>query len=200
MKNNLTEKQIFNRIFKDLSGFDIPKNEEALIKQSKGSPVYGEINFTATKKLLDYLKLKRDDCFYDLGSGVGKMVLQTLMHTKVKKAVGIELSKERSDCSKIALKRSLEWFPDFKTRASFLNKDLMNVNLKDATVIYTCSTAFSIKFMKEIINKLSTIKGPLKVVSLQDFPKNNHFELVDILKLDMSWIKKTPVHVYKKIS
>lgn len=196
----LSQKQIFNRIFKDLSGFSIPKNEETLIKQSKGDPLYGEITLASMDKILKKFNLKEDDNFYDLGSGVGKFIIYASVNSNLKKAIGIELSSSRHDEANIALKRALEFFPQIKNKCKFLNQDILTATIQKPAVIYTCSTAFSNKFMKELIAKLALIKNSFYLVSLQELPKNSVFVLDEIMKLDMTWVRKTPVHIYKKVS
>ena len=196
----LSQKQIFNRIFKDLSGgFSIPKEEEAFIRQNKGNPLYGEITFASMDKLLKKFKFKDDDYFYDLGSGVGKFIIYASLNSNIKKAVGVELSKSRHEEASTAFNRALEYFPNLKGKCDFLNEDILNANIKKHAVIYTCSTAFSVKFMKEIIDKLSSIKNSFFLISLQELPKNNVFKLDEIMKLDMTWVRKTPVYIYKKL-
>ena len=59
----LTLRQIMNRIYKDLGGFEIPREDEQVVRKSKGSPIYGEINYQALSILLDYLKLGPEDTF-----------------------------------------------------------------------------------------------------------------------------------------
>lgn len=195
---NLTTRQIINRAYKDICGFEIPKKDEQNIKKSKGSPVYGEINHQALNKLLDYLELDKKDVLYDLGSGVGKVVLHTALITSVKKAVGIELSSTRHKEAMKALERTKEWVPNIAKRCHFINGDLMLENLSDATVIYTCSTAFSQSFMKSMYERLASYKHKFKLITLQDLPSEKHFELIDKLRLDMSWCRNTEVLIYKR--
>lgn len=194
----LSTKQKMNRIYKNLCGFEISKEDSQAVKQSFGSPVYGEIMPTALDKLLGYINLNKNDVFYDLGSGAGKVVLQTALSFPVKKAVGIELSKERFEQSCTALKRAYELGFLNNPKVSFKNIDLMKANLNDATVIYCCSTAFSQKFMNKIVKYLSCFRQSFRLLSLQDLPETKNFELVNILKLDMSWTRKTSVHIYQK--
>lgn len=198
MTEQLSLRQIMNRAYKDLCGFEIPKTDSLTIKKSKGSPVYGEIKQAALDKLLSYLNLSTKDVFYDLGSGVGKVIMQTALSTPAKKIVGVELSHSRHHEAEIALSRLIAHDPSLKTKVMLLNKDLMTVDLSDATVIYSCSTAFSIKFMAEIVKRLLTFPQTFRLVSLQELPEENDFELEDILRLDMSWLRSTPVHIYKR--
>jgi SAM-dependent methyltransferase len=199
-QKNLSKKQIMNRIYKDICGFNIPKRDELKIRKSKGSPIYGEINHQSINKLLDYLKLSPHDVFFDLGSGVGKVVLHTALFSPVKKAVGIELSEARYNEALLARKNAKIWEPTINKRCKFINADLMTVNLSSATVIYTCSTAFSMNFMRKIVARLRLLKQDFVLVTLQDLPDERHFELIETLGLDMSWIRKTPVYIYRRLT
>lgn len=194
----LSHRQILNRIYKDICGFEISKTDEARVKKSSGSPLYGEINHGSIKSLLEYLDLSKRDVFYDLGSGIGKVVIAVALLSSVKKAVGIELSKTRHKDALEALENASIWAPSINNRCLFLNADLMTADLSSATVIYTCSTAFSIAFMKKVIKRLAILPQDFRLVSLQELPENKHFVLEDILRLDMSWVRKTPVHLYRR--
>ena len=195
----LSLRQTMNRIYKDADdGFQIPREDEQAVKKSKGSPIYGEINQKALSTLLDYLNLGPKDIFYDLGSGVGKVVLQTVLTTNVGQAYGIELSATRYQEAKAALEKAKSIASLTPGRLKFLNQDLLLADLSKATVVYTCSTAFSAGFMTKLTERLSQFKQPFRLVSLQDLPTTKNFELLDILKLDMSWTRKAPVHIYRR--
>lgn len=193
----LSPQQIMNRIFHDIDGFDIPKNDEKKVRQSKGSPIYGEINFQSLNKLLNHLKLGNNDVFYDLGSGVGKVVIQTALTSPIKKSIGVELSLVRYEDAKKALKIATQFDQTLPSRCRFVNADMLTVDLSDASVVYTCSTAFSEQFMKKITSYLASFKQPFRLVSLQDLPDTKHFTLIERLKLNMSWARNTPVYIYQ---
>jgi hypothetical protein len=197
-QTNLTIRQIMNRIYKDICGFEIPKTDVQEIKKSQGSPIYGEINYKSLNKLLWYLQLEPHDIFFDLGSGVGKVILYTALTTPIKKAVGIELSETRHQDALLALKRASIWHPGIDHRCQFLNTDLMTVDLSPASIVYTCSTAFSLTFMKKITDKLSRFTHDFRLITLQDLPNDKNFSLIHTLKLDMSWVRKCPVYIYRR--
>ncbi len=194
----LTTRQKLNHIFKDISGFDIPKEDEKAVRESKGSPIYGEINHQALSKLLTHLKAGERDILYDLGSGVGKVVIHALLASKIKKAYGVELSEARHNEALQARTRAQEFDNSIAKRCVLLNDDLLNITPSDATIIYTCSTAFSKIFMKKLVIHLSALRNPFALVTLQELPETSHFILQDKLKLDMSWTRQTAVHIYRK--
>ncbi len=194
----LSKRQTMNRIYRDICGFEIPKDDEKNVRHSKGSPIYGEINLAAMGKLFDAIKLSSSDTLYDLGAGVGKVILYAGLFTPVKKAVGVELSKTRHDDSLLALKRAQEMQQKIDHRCRFINADLLTMDLSDASVVYTCSTAFSRDFMRSVAQFLGQFNQPFRLVSLQDLPNARYFELVDRINLDMSWQRNTPVHIYQR--
>lgn len=194
----LSERQIMNRIYKDICGFEIPKPDEKTVKSSKGSPVYGEITLTSTGRLFEYLRLNNKDVLFDLGSGVGKLILYAGLFTPVKKAIGVELSHQRHNDSLEALKRAHDFNTRLKERCHFEKADFMGIDISRASVIYTCSTAFSVDFMRKLTARLGEFDHDFRLVSLQDLPNERHFQMVDILRLDMSWQRATPVYIYQR--
>ena len=82
-------------LYKDIDAFEISRKDARAVRRSRGADTYGELQPTATLKLLEYLKLRRRDVFVDLGSGAGKVALAAAMYTNVGRARGIELSEER---------------------------------------------------------------------------------------------------------
>lgn len=194
----LTEKQIMNRLYKDICGFEIPKNDVQQVKSSKGSPVYGEITVTSTNKLFSHVKLTNKDVLYDLGSGVGKVVLYAGLFSRVKKAIGVELSAVRHQESLLALKRAHEVDAHIAKRCQFQNADILTLDLSPASVIYTCSTAFSLDFMRKLTAHLASFTHNFRLISLQELPNTRYFDELAILRLDMSWQRATPVYIYRR--
>ncbi|MFC1854784.1 hypothetical protein ACFLY6_02865 [Candidatus Dependentiae bacterium] len=171
----------------------ISQEERQKITDVGGAPVYGEITYESSAIVLNELNLNKNDIFYDLGSGLGKFVIQTHLTTPAKKAVGIELSPTR-------LKRAKKALVKLKTlgkvrkgqEIDFLYGDIAKANVSDATVVFMCSTCFSEELMTQIINNLAKQrKGKsLKLISLKELPKNPHFKHEKEIKLHMSWSPK----------
>lgn len=101
-----------------------------------GSEGYGETGFdsieTLVKNLPEYFN--QNTVFYDLGSGLGKIVYHIGVKYNVKKSCGIEYSKERFN-------KSIEFLNE-TNNVSFINDNFLNCDLSDATVIYTDNTLF----------------------------------------------------------
>ena len=198
MGARIDPKRALRRLYRGVDGFEIPRADVRRVARSKGSPTYGELMPTATLRLLAELELRPEDRFVDLGAGVGKVVLLAAMHTKVGEARGIELSPKRvALATQIFARARAEGIAGIE-RASMCEADMLRAPLADATVIYTCSTAFSSAFMRKLQRRLATLPRLRKLVSLQDFDPHPAFDLAAIHKLDASWKRKTKVYVYER--
>lgn len=195
---NGKSKELIDRLYTDISGFAIDGNESSDIIKQGGAPTYGEITYDSLKALLDDLKLTHEDVFYDLGSGVGKVVIQVFLDTPVKKSVGIELSPTRyghaqgiknhlKNQNLIANGRSLE----------FHNKDIAQAPIDDATVAYLCSTCFSDDLMKKLTDKFGQLQKGARVITLKPLPEHAKLALVKTYHLPMTWASGVSVYVYE---
>jgi precorrin-6B methylase 2 len=191
---------LLKEIYQDKSGFGIPTEETDMIRAQGGAPTYGEISYQAVDTLLKDLFITDEDVLYDLGSGVGKVVLQGYLSFPFKKVVGVELSKKRFDQSveaKNLLKEKGLINP--KRPIVFVQEDFADSNLDDATVVYMGSTCYSSELMDTLVKKLAKLKKGLRVISLKSLPdsEKHNFALVKEYRLPMSWSKSSPVHVYE---
>jgi hypothetical protein len=185
-------------LYEHFNGYFIPREDEQVIRKAKGASLYGEITQASVARLIKHLNLTPKDVFYDLGSGLGKVVLQVAVSSNVRSATGIELSHMRHLYAQTALHKTKEAGYLMTKNCSFINGDILTEPLPNATVIYTCSTAFSQKLMKALSKRLrSTLAPGTRIVSLQDFNDHKQLELVDVLTLEMTWDKKCPVHIYQ---
>ncbi|GIL50971.1 hypothetical protein Vafri_7046 [Volvox africanus] len=82
-------------VFMSKHGYIIPKREAALVDITGGSATYGEITVDGVMQLLRNVPLQQDDVLVDLGSGLGRLVLQVACSASLRRCVGIELSASR---------------------------------------------------------------------------------------------------------
>ncbi|MDH5547454.1 MAG: hypothetical protein OEZ43_17885 [Gammaproteobacteria bacterium] len=189
-----------SQIFRGIHGYvDLSEREEAHLRLIKSSSTYGEITNIAAQKLIDYIGLGPDDVFYDLGSGVGKLVIQTAMCSPAKKIVGIEFSRQRIKMARMGLAEAKAQDLLECSQVKFVCSDLMRRNLNDATVIYSCSTAFPPRFFRKMVKKLEGMRSGFVFISLSEIKNNPYFDLIDTLRLNMSWLPNTPVYVYERV-
>jgi hypothetical protein len=181
-------KAYIQMIYENKGGYTIPIEETSAIIKEGGHPQYGEITYDSAAHILDDLNLTRQDVFYDLGSGVGKLVLQVYMTTPVKRSVGIEISPTRWNISEAAHKEILN--DDHLTPGRdlvFINQNLLKTPLTEATVCFLSGLAFPPQLIHSIMDRLSAADHDIKVLSVMPLPTHKNFTLVKTYKLPMSW-------------
>ncbi len=114
--------------------------------------LYGEVTKKSTDGIVNHFKqyFNKDTVFYDLGCGLGKMVLHIGLQYKPKKSCGIEYSKERIQAG-FDLK---ERYCKENDTISFIEGDFFTKDLSDATIVYVDNTAMPHEMTKGIIDKL----------------------------------------------
>ena len=105
-----------------------------------GSPVYGEVTKNGTNSIVNKFKkyFNSDTVFYDLGSGLSKMVIHIGLVYGVKKSVGIEYSKERH---KGAMYLKDKYAPNCDN-IEIICGNAIEQDLSEATVVYMDNTVF----------------------------------------------------------
>lgn len=186
------------RIYRTIDGFVIPREDLRRVERARSSATYGELMPTATVRLLEQLRLTRRDVFYDLGAGVGKVVLLAAITTPVARAVGIELASQRAAAGNSALAVARAERIPGATRAELIEADMLRCPLDNATVVYTCSTAFPGSVMSRLLRRLARLPRLRLVASLQDFDDHRDFELIATPRLDASWRRRTEIHIYER--
>jgi SAM-dependent methyltransferase len=187
-------------LYRGIDAFAISRQDARAVKQSRGSDTYGELQPAATLKLLEYLQLRRRDVFVDLGSGAGKVAIAAGLYTQVGRARGVELSRERHALACEAKARALKERLISKRTCELIHGDIRRTSLEDATVVYTCSTAFSTPFLMTIARRLARLPKLRCFASFRDLDPHPRFELADTLPLDVSWRRRAILYVYTPLS
>lgn len=210
-------KQVMDNLYNGITGFGIvsPQEKEFIEKgyTTKKTSIYGEIPYNSLQIILDNERFGPNDVFYDLGSGVGKVVTQVYLNTPVKKAVGIELSGSRHAGAVKMLKKckQTDAYNDrrrngkTKRTFAFTQQDFLKANINDATIIYMCSTCFPPELMAQLVQKFEKInRQGLRIITLKELPdyEQHAFRFERSYKLPMSWSKQgntSSVYVYSYV-
>ena len=117
-----------------------------------GSDLYGETGYNSINEIVNQYKthFNEDTVFYDLGSGIGKIVIHIGVEYNPKKSCGVEYSRERYETSL----KLMETHNIKNDNISFINDNILNCDISDATVIYMDNTVFLTKMDSEIYNMI----------------------------------------------
>lgn len=201
--HNKTHTKYIIDLYTDISGYigyEIEEHDKPM--QHLISLTYGEILYQGVDTIINNINITEQDVFYDLGSGIGKIVLQFFLNTAVKKSLGIEASQARHQVAHNIFNKVAQQLPNLfvhkqdkrllqSTQGNFLLQDIL-----DATIIFIDSVCFS----EETLHKLSTI--------LNDCPHLKHvissrplaitLPLEKKLQLACSWQPTTECYLYSK--
>jgi hypothetical protein len=181
-------KAYLQMIYENKGGYTLPSDEVSAIYKEGGHPQYGEIPYDSAAHILEDLQLSRQDVFYDLGSGVGKLVLQVYMTTPVKRSIGIELSQTRWNIAEASRKQVAEDDHIIVGRdLGFLNQNILKTALNDATVCFISGITFPPQLTQAIMDRLGSLDHDVKVLSVLPLPAHKQFRLIKTYNLPMSW-------------
>ncbi len=196
----------WEHIYEDLpTGFQTPSGQRDQIDAAwgKGAAAYGEITAQSAETVLRWLAPTAIDHFYDLGSGIGRLVIQAACSSAVGKSTGIELAQHRHETALLAHRKLIESLEAdsraaIATRINFLQGDLLSTPFSDATLIYVGATCFPDRLVSEIVRLAGQVQTLRKLVTTRPLDEAATFGLIETgqLDLDMSWTEKVRVHVY----
>ena len=145
--------------------------------------VYGEISMDGVYKLND--ELKSSGSFYDIGSGNGKLLLQMSLISNFDKYVGIEISKIRH-------LYALEINKYLSLDVTFINDDVLNVDLSDAGFVFINDIMFDDKLTNSIVDKI-----PTGCFFTSVYENKNTF--IKTIYLSVNWmLEEIPYNIYSK--
>ncbi len=184
-------------LYKGYSGFISyqPGEKEAHVEK-KIYLTYGEILYASVNKIIEHIQVDENDVFYDLGSGIGKVALHFFLKTPIKKAWGIEASAKRNHMAEKIYTQVQAEFPELFANNRSLGCEVGNfleINIQDATIIYSCSTCFSEELLADMGKVMDQCPKLKYIVSMKAIP--NKLPLKEVLDIDCTW-DKTKCHIY----
>ena len=182
-------------------------------EEAKDSPsTYGEITELGSRQLFYYLHLldeKEQVVFLDLGSGVGKLVVQAYMELpRLTHAMGIELSSTRHSLAERGWNRvgpdaervrQMGDAPCQDATLTLRRGDLFDLDVANVTHIYVASLCFSVELMERLGEKLSKEASALKcIATLKKFPSYLEETLGEpkLAFVEMTWTRPQGSQVY----
>lgn len=111
------------------------------------------------EKIIDYLKLKPEDIFIDLGCGKGRVVF-FVAQKKLRKVIGVELNKKFIDIAN----KNLATFTFDRTAIQFVNEDAAKFRIKDENIFFMFNP-FGCKTIRSVIDNIknSLIDNPRQI-------------------------------------
>lgn len=125
------------------------------------SLIYGDSHLPSLHEILDEVKPKVGEVFYDLGSGGGRTVLLAALGFPFAKSIGIELLDDLVVLSQKKLELLKQTLPNLSNfdatklgEIKFMQADCLTANISGANIIYIASTCFSDGMMQKLAQSL----------------------------------------------
>lgn len=151
---------------------------------------YGETPWINMIKLFKTINIDKDDIFYELGCGTGRICMLVNYFFGLK-TVGIDYIKKFINiANKIVRKVKIK-------NIKFFSGDFFDYDLSLGTIFYVTPTCFDEETLKRLKKKLSSIPNRAKVISVSRDLTCNHLLLINKLKLPYYWSKDN-VYIYEK--
>jgi SAM-dependent methyltransferase len=179
-------KNKFTSVIKDV----YPEKMYVKIDNNYGNykTTYGEMTYEGMDRLYKSLN-SNFEYFLDVGSGNGHLCFYMAEKPEIKKSIGIEIVKERINFANKLLNN---------TKVSFINDDILNINIKnlfDKPVFVWWS---NLCFDKESIDKISQkLISELKPGSTICSSKSIEYNLYKKETVKMTWGENNTVYIYK---
>lgn len=216
---------------RDLDGSMSTEGRERFAKVTPSSQaVYGEITFEGVRIFMEHcLGIDSADrppparparhVFYDLGSGIGRMVMQVhLDYPQVQRSVGVELSRDRHEKALELRQRVLG-----ENRSSrgdegaaavavdgngrsceLLERDILEADFSDATIVWLANSFMTEGFLAKFCSKLAVEAPHLQYIGVNDalsewdLPLPGFF-LQTQMRVPMSWDREWTASVYRRL-
>lgn len=182
--NSLTDTE--QAYYERITPYEAMLNGNDFEGEFKEDVVYGEITKNGVFKLNNHIK-SNGGVFYDIGSGNGKLLLQMSLISDFDKYVGIEIEKIRYLYS-IDIKNQIGI-----KNVRFINDDILNVDISDASFIFMNDIMFKDDIRKKIFKM---IPNGCTFTSFYEF---EDCELLEVLDLEVEWMKTKVIYkLYRK--
>ncbi|MEM1244612.1 MAG: methyltransferase domain-containing protein [Pseudomonadota bacterium] len=203
---NTNKKQLYllQQLYRHNDGYELSKQDRANKITDDCTLVYGETLVASFRRLLNIIKPKAGDVFYDLGAGTGHLVLTAAVFYPFKRCVGIEIlpSLYHNSNTKLQefnqLKMQHPSLLGNSAQIKFLNRDFLTADVSDADIVFINATGFFADSKIALENCLNRLKPQTRVIITSKKLSLEHFELLHENVYPMTWAACS-VRIYRKI-
>ncbi|MBF0206011.1 MAG: hypothetical protein HQK53_03900 [Oligoflexia bacterium] len=196
--------EFIHQLYLDKSGHGLENTDVSTLEKmnyAQKNVIYGEITYNGAITLFEKLNIKGNDVFYDIGSGVGKLVLQAYLTTPAKKSVGIELVGSRAKKAETVYQQLMNQGILSKAgnkELKYVEADVITSDLSDATTIFWANLTWEEGVIDKVVQKLSSsVKHPLLIVSHKSLDNYPNMKLKEAFTVECTWTSRSNVYLYE---
>lgn len=197
MINASLAEEYFNQLYSGINGYGVSNAARTAAGINEGL-LYGEIPFATWKAIVMRANPKHDAVFFDLGSGTGRVVMQSHLLFNFKKSIGIELLAGLHDAAcDITDKFVEEIEPKIidelgDRELHLLNESFFDVDLREADLILLNHPLKDRELFLKLEQKfLDELKPGTKIITIIRALVNPAFKSLGSEKYTFSWGEST---------
>lgn len=185
---------LFNYLYNNINGYSVSKEARQKSGQDTEKLLYGELPFSTWGEIVERANPKKDGVFFDLGSGTGRVVMQSHLLFDFKKCVGVELLEGlyNKACEvKEEFEKSVK--PQIKNHVearelTFLQQNIFETDLRDADFILMNHPFKDGEIFMQLEEKfLKELKSGTKIVTTIRALKSEGFKNLGSQNYKFSW-------------
>ena len=190
---------IFNFLYSEVNGYEVSNKARRNENLDENGFLYGELPFQTFVKIIESIKPKLGGTFIDLGSGTGRIVMQSYLMNHFDKVIGIEflqgLHNKACEIKSIFDKTVQPQVAKFLQNKSieFINGDILEYDYRDADFIFMNHPLKSENGGYKILEAKfkSELKKGTKIATIIRPIEEQSFQMIDKRSLEFSWGKST---------
>jgi SAM-dependent methyltransferase len=185
--------ELFDRLYNDVSGYEISRAEKKRLGREEDSTTYGEVVPASFHEMVSAVSPREGEVFMDLGSGTGKAPLLAAMLFPFRKVVGVELLPGLGDAARQVLGRyDAEIRPTLppehaRQRIEFLDGDLGEVDVSEVDVVFAHATSFEPWLMEKLVGRLELLKPGARAIIVGHFLQSPELITLGRKVMKLSW-------------
>jgi len=189
--------EYFNQLYSNINGYAVSNAARADAGITEGL-LYGEIPFATWKAIVMKANPKHDAVFFDLGSGTGRVVMQSHLLFNFKKSIGVELLAGLHDAACDVTDKFVEEIePKIidelgDRELHLLNENFFDVDLREADLILLNHPIKDRDLFLKLEQKfLNELKSGTKIITIIRGLVNPAFKSLGSEKYTFSWGEST---------
>ncbi|MBM3580065.1 MAG: hypothetical protein FJX34_04770 [Alphaproteobacteria bacterium] len=187
----MNAEEIFNQLYSEIDGYAVSNAARKTAGIEEGL-LYGELPFATWQAIVERTNPKKDGVFFDLGSGTGRIIIQSSLLFDFKKLVGVELLQGLHDKACETQQKLLQIADAPRREISFINASILDIDLREADFIFMNHPLKDREMFAKIEEKfLSELKPGTKITTTIRALENPGFKSLGNQKYNFSWGEST---------